>query len=370
MYARIQKQLFDMYKKLEPKAEQIYGINEELLLKANSIFTEVDNEDDANNNKKSSKSEASNKVEDDEDEEEEEENVQNAMNEINLNSDELLNSISLDSVKRLLGAVSFGYGMFQICISFLPPNILKLIKIFGFEGDRTSALKAISFTSRSKDMRAPFADMMLLWYQTVAKQLFHLSEADVSVGSNEEVEQILNRCLQKYPRSSLFLFYKGRYYRSLRDLKKAHECFQQAIDYATQTRELQLIAVYETGWLHLMNLNYEVALGYFKRLSEESKWSRSFHKYVCALLHGAIGNFKDANQAIKDGLSAVKMKSNPIEMLAMKRLEYFKKNQIKTNAICEFMCIELNFLWVCIPYCEKNALETMLQSKSFFKRQY
>ena len=84
----------------------------------------------------------------------------------------------------------------------------------GFEGDRSIALKAIAFTSQSKDLKAPFADMVLLWYETVAKQLFNLTEADVSIGSNEEIEQIIEKNLQKYPRSSLFLYYKGRYYRS------------------------------------------------------------------------------------------------------------------------------------------------------------
>lgn len=44
--------------------------------------------------------------------------------------------LSLYTIKRLLGAVSFGYGLFQIALSFVPPKIMKLIKFLGFEGDR------------------------------------------------------------------------------------------------------------------------------------------------------------------------------------------------------------------------------------------
>lgn len=212
-------------------------------------------------------------------------------------------------------------------------------------------------------MKAPFADMVLLWYETVAKQLFNLSEADVSIGSNEEIEQILGKNLQKYPRSTLFLYYKGRYYRSvLRRLDLAQECFQQAFEFASQTRELQLIAVYELGWLHIMNLKYEEAFACFKRLSEQSKWSTSFHKYVCAVMNGSLNRIKEANENVKEGLNSLKHKNNPIELFATKRLEYFKKNPIKTKDICEFMCVELNFLWVCLPYCDRTKLEKMLQS--------
>jgi hypothetical protein len=47
-----------------------------------------------------------------------------------------MNELSLYTVKRLLGSVSFGFGLFQIALSFVPPKIMKLIKFLGFEGDR------------------------------------------------------------------------------------------------------------------------------------------------------------------------------------------------------------------------------------------
>ena len=94
-----------------------------------------------------------------------------------------------------------------------------------------------------------------------------------------------------------------------------------------------------------MNLKYEDAFLCFKRLSEESKWSTAYHKYVCALINGALNRIKEANDYIKEGLNSLKHKSNPIEIFAVKRLEYFKKNPIKSKDICEFMCVELNFLW-------------------------
>lgn len=60
-------------------------------------------------------------------------------------------------INRLMGAVSFGYGLFQVAISLLPPNLFKIISFFGFEGDSNAGLLCLQKTRESDDMRAPFA---------------------------------------------------------------------------------------------------------------------------------------------------------------------------------------------------------------------
>ena len=108
MFSRIQKQLFEIYKKLEPNADEIYGSGSGFL----QIWI-----DDSELGKTEA---ASNEPE-------------QAMNELTIEDDEITgNNISLETVKRLLGAVSFGYGIFQICLSFMPPNALKFVKLLGF----------------------------------------------------------------------------------------------------------------------------------------------------------------------------------------------------------------------------------------------
>jgi hypothetical protein len=144
MYARIQKQLYDLYKKMEPNAEQIYGSDPnsnviQLLIDDNddsevALELELDNEasktvtakettkikktTNSTNNLTEAQSESASQLSD-------------AINELTVTDDETIQGINLETVKRLLGAVSYGYGLFQICLSFVPPNILKLIKIFG-----------------------------------------------------------------------------------------------------------------------------------------------------------------------------------------------------------------------------------------------
>lgn len=66
-------------------------------------------------------------------------------------------NISKEDLQRLMSAVSFGYGLFQLSVSLLPPNLLKLISFFGFEGDRRTGITCLKHSRQSDDMRAPLA---------------------------------------------------------------------------------------------------------------------------------------------------------------------------------------------------------------------
>ena len=51
------------------------------------------------------------------------------------------NGIPVVTLKRLMSAVSFGYGIFHLAVSLLPPKLLHLINAFGFEGDRQTGIQ-------------------------------------------------------------------------------------------------------------------------------------------------------------------------------------------------------------------------------------
>lgn len=58
---------------------------------------------------------------------------------------------------RLMGAVSFGYGIFQLSASLLPLSLLRIISFFGFEGNRVRGIDCLMYARLSDDMRAPLA---------------------------------------------------------------------------------------------------------------------------------------------------------------------------------------------------------------------
>ena len=115
LYTKTQKQLYEMYKRIEPNAESIYG----------SV--------DTSNFKLNIEDGAENAGADDDDELQMENDSQ--INEMTIVDDndvkDFNKNISPEAIKRLLGAVSFGYGAFQIILSLIPPNMLKLVKFLG-----------------------------------------------------------------------------------------------------------------------------------------------------------------------------------------------------------------------------------------------
>lgn len=68
-----------------------------------------------------------------------------------------LGEMSKDSLSRLFGAVSFGYGVFRLLVSLIPPKILWWIQFLGFEGDQHEGLECLEYCSQSADMKAPLA---------------------------------------------------------------------------------------------------------------------------------------------------------------------------------------------------------------------
>lgn len=55
----------------------------------------------------------------------------------------VIETLTRETLSRLLGAVSFGYGLFQLALSMIPDKILKLIEFLGFHGDKVAGLEAL-----------------------------------------------------------------------------------------------------------------------------------------------------------------------------------------------------------------------------------
>ena len=109
LYSRIHKQLFILLQKFDPNADQLFDFDQ----------TKVDDvifDDEAVGGA-------------DEEAKEEDEAIHDAIEQMTINDKG--DQIDVEAVKRLLGAVSFGYGIFQIFMSFIPTNYLKLFSILG-----------------------------------------------------------------------------------------------------------------------------------------------------------------------------------------------------------------------------------------------
>ncbi|XP_036177502.1 tetratricopeptide repeat protein 39C isoform X2 [Myotis myotis] len=268
--------------------------------------------------------------------------------------------VSEETLSRLRGAVSFGYGLFHLCISMVPPNLLKIINLLGFPGDRRQGLSSLMYASESKDMKAPLATLALLWFHTVVRPFFALDGSDSRAGL-EEAKEILRRKEAAYPNSSLFMFFKGRIQRLECQINSALASFHTALELAVDQREIQHVCLYEIGWCSMIELNFQDAFGSFERLKNESRWSQCYYAYLTAVCQGAAGDVDGAQAIFKEVQKLFKRKNNQIEQFSVKKAERFRK-QAPTRALCVLASVEVLYLWKALPNCSSPSLQRMSQA--------
>lgn len=267
--------------------------------------------------------------------------------------------ITEEVLDRLKGSVSFGYGLFHLCISMVPPHLLKIVNLLGFPGDRHQGLASLAYASESKDMKAPLATLALLWYHTVVQPFFALDGSDSRAGLLE-AKAILHKKAMVYPNSSLFIFFKGRVQRLECQINSALASFQDALEFASDQREIQHVCLYEIGWCSMIEMNFEDAFRSFERLKNESRWSQCYYAYLTGVCQGASGDLEGAKAVFRDVQKLFKRKNNQIEQFALKRADKLRKVPL-TRELCILGIVEVLYLWKALPNCSSSKLQLMNQ---------
>ncbi|XP_036453073.1 LOW QUALITY PROTEIN: tetratricopeptide repeat protein 39C-like [Colossoma macropomum] len=267
--------------------------------------------------------------------------------------------LTAESLSRLKGSVSFGYGLFHLCISMVPPHLLKIINLLGFPGDRQQGLTSLTYASESKDMKAPLATLALLWYHTVVQPFFALDGSETEAGLLA-AKAILQKKEAEYPDSSLFMFFKGRVLRLECQISSALTSFNSALELATGQREIQHICLYEIGWCSMIELSFTDAFRAFDRLRTESRWSQCYYAYLTGVCQGAAGDLDGACSVLKDAARLFRRKHNQIEQFSMRKAEDLRKLP-PTRERCTMAAIEVLYLWKALPNSSTSKLQLMIQ---------
>ncbi|XP_042567696.1 tetratricopeptide repeat protein 39C [Cyprinus carpio] len=267
--------------------------------------------------------------------------------------------VTEEVLDRLKGSVSFGYGLFHLCISMVPPHLLKIVNLLGFPGDRHQGLESLAYASESKDMKAPLATLALLWYHTVVQPFFALDGSDSQAGLLE-AKAILQKKAMVFPNSSLFIFFKGRVQRLECQINSALASFQDALEFASDQREIQHVCLYEIGWCSMIEMNFEDAFRSFERLKNESRWSQCYYAYLTGVCQGASGDLEGAKTVFQDVQKLFKRKNNQIEQFALKRADRLRKVSL-TRELCVLGVVEVLYLWKALLNCSSSKLQLMNQ---------
>ncbi|KAB5559130.1 hypothetical protein PHYPO_G00025430 [Pangasianodon hypophthalmus] len=264
-----------------------------------------------------------------------------------------------EALGRLKGSVSFGYGLFHLCISMVPPHLLKIVNLLGFPGDRHQGLASLIYASESRDMKAPLATLALLWYHTVVQPFFALDGSDSRAGLLE-AKTILQKKAVIYPNSSLFIFFRGRVQRLECQINSALASFHDALEFASDQREIQHVCLYEIGWCSMIEMNFEDAYQAFERLKNESRWSQCYYAYLTGVCQGASDDLEGANTVFRDVPKLFKRKNNQIEQFAFRRAERLRKLGA-TQELCILGVVEVLYLWKALANCSSSKLQLMSQ---------
>ncbi|KOC67783.1 Tetratricopeptide repeat protein 39C [Habropoda laboriosa] len=273
-----------------------------------------------------------------------------------------------NEVSRLMSAVSFGYGIYQLCVSLLPPSLLKLIHFLGFEGDREAGLTALMNARCSKDMRASLATLSLLWYHTIARPFFALDGSNLRAGVNA-AKALIEECQPEFSNSAIFLFFTGRIERLESNVNGALQAYATAVDASSQ-REIKLLCLHEVAWCHLIRLSYEEAYRSLTQLRQQSRWSVSFYAYLATVCCGAIGKFDIVASLYRKILHCDnKMnKETQLGMFVSRRVPKLlnqETEQTYTALYYRLLVYELLYLWNAMPSCSAASLrEILLECKS------
>uniref|UniRef100_A0A7N6BEY9 Tetratricopeptide repeat domain 39C n=1 Tax=Anabas testudineus TaxID=64144 RepID=A0A7N6BEY9_ANATE len=143
-------------------------------------------------------------------------------------------------------------------------------------------------------------------------------------------------------------------------INSALACFHDALELASDQREIQHVCLYEIGWCSMIELNFEDAFRSFERLKNESRWSQCYYAYLTGVCQGASGDLDGASGVFKDVQKLFKRKNNQIEQFAVKRAERLRKMS-PTRELCILGVIEVLYLWKALQNCSSSKLQIMNQ---------
>ncbi|XP_042228043.1 tetratricopeptide repeat protein 39C-like [Homarus americanus] len=190
--------------------------------------------------------------------------------------------------------------------------------------------------------------LTLLWYHTIVRPFFALDGSKVRAGV-EAAHLLLQEAQQNYAQSALFLFFRGRVHRLQGDIGGALMSYRGALQVSPQ-RELQLLALHEVAWCHLLQLNWSHAQGAFANLKKESRWSKSFYAYLSAVCLGASGRLEDCAKGMNEVPTLVRRSSHALEAFLMRRALRSKGDTLTKN-YCLLRAYELLYMWNALSSC-------------------
>ncbi|XP_037545964.1 tetratricopeptide repeat protein 39B-like [Nematolebias whitei] len=177
------------------------------------------------------------------------------------------------------GGVNMGIGSFNLILSLLPSNVLRLMEFLGFSGDRELGLSELREGATSDSLRSILSTLTLL--------MFHLY-ITVTLGTGDvnltEAEALLKPFAENFPNGALVLFYTARIAVLKGAFTFAQEKFLECIATQKEWRQIHHLCYWELMWAYSFEQNWMEAYRYANLLCKENKWSQATYVFQKAAI--------------------------------------------------------------------------------------
>jgi tetratricopeptide (TPR) repeat protein len=222
--------------------------------------------------------------------------------------------------EEISGSIYFGIGFFNFLVSLVPPSLQFIVKLLGFEGDRTAALGQLTRARESRCCKRIEATLCLF----ALRRYFTDDE--------EAADPLLEEMLEDYPDSPMVLFACALLFRFKSQTDRSLQLLKHAVEMASHEQMRQTLN-YHLGTTYVMTAQYEPALVHHTSFLQNSTgeqfkvWS-SWQSGICQwMLTGDRALVSPHFQFVLD-----KGKSDiPLDKMAMRKArEYFKAGETFT----------------------------------------
>ncbi|KAM0753081.1 hypothetical protein T439DRAFT_323696 [Meredithblackwellia eburnea MCA 4105] len=182
----------------------------------------------------------------------------------------------------VISGAAFGFGLFGLIFSILPPRLRKLISWFGFSNsNRQVALKLLTVASATgDDVHGYFASLCLITYYSVIL-LMSGWQADEEY-LLRQTSAVLSRISAKFPDGTLWVLNRAKLRRMNRDLDSAIAILEEALSKESTFREADSLLVFELCWSYLSAAKFAPAARTFLQMKETNSWSHATYVFMSA----------------------------------------------------------------------------------------
>ncbi|CAL1705498.1 unnamed protein product [Somion occarium] len=232
----------------------------------------------------------------------------------------------------IMSGTAFGYGMFNLIFSLLPPSVRNVVGFLGFKHDRRLALRALAVSAAQNDVHSVFAGLTLMTYYGVVLLLagYQADEEHILKQYRAIVEKIDNR----YPTGSLWILNRAKILRMSYDTAAAIDVLQAGLtpDRPHTFAQADGLLIFELAWTLLSQRRYKEAADAFLKVTEINSWSHGTYYFIAAGCHISLEDYAQA-QTLLDAVPELVEKKKiggkdlPTEVFIKKKLQFYKEKQ-------------------------------------------